>query len=301
MNETVHPPSDDSDPFARAREQAAGLGRAGDPVAEYPLAMPTKPEQTAPSKDRNAYKATERRVTRAADAEFADDLEGAMVMRDLTPFLRAQSAMEQPGVSSAEKLEKVRSLTEYQYLLAHFILQRSDDEPYMRQFWKSATTLAEKAGKSEQDITRLRIGVLSTVATVKALDALGYQPELAHPDQDAYDAVDVWTSNHQALQVKGAGRELEVYRTDDVEYPAVRTDRAGQGVRMISAGSSERLEQDLAKFATKVDRISAREGRPVEGLFVRIPYGRINHATGQPDQVLLSELRQYLEPTELAA
>jgi hypothetical protein len=270
-------------------------------VVEYPEAMPVKPDPSAPSKERNAYKSAERRAVNSA-TEYEQDLEGAMVMRDLTPFLRGQSAMEQPGVSHEEKMDKVRSLTEYQYLLAHFVLERSGDDVYMRRFWKSAVTIAEKAGKSADNITRLKIGVLSTVATIKALDSLGYEPELAHPEQDAYDAIDVWTGEHKALQIKGAGSELEVYRTDQVDFPAVRLDGSGESVKLISTSSTERLEKDLAKFATKVDNVSAREGRPVEGLFIRIPYSRIDHATGEPSAALVEELRQYLqEPQEMAA
>ena len=173
----------------------------------------------------------------------------------------------------------------------------------MRQFWESAQTLAEKAAKDADSIKRLRVGILSTVASMKALDALGYKPELAHPEQDAYDAIDMWTGDHQALQIKGSSgyhQQLEVYRTDTVEFPAVRLDHEGKPVKMISTGSAGRLERDLAKFATKVDDISVREGRDVEGLFIRIPYARINDATGQPSPDLLEELRLKLEQHDAA-
>ncbi len=301
MSESLPQPNRAERAFAQARDLAAELGRPGDPVTEIPLAMPTRPGSTAPSSERNAYKNIEEGVTKRVADIFDNDVEGAMVMRDLAPFLRGQSAMNQEGVEHKDKMAKVRGLSDYQYLLTHFVLERSDDEAYMRRFWQSAETLAKKDGKSEQNVTQLRVGILSTVATIKALELLGYEPELAHPAQDAYDAIDVWTGARKALQVKGAGDQLQVYRTEDVGFPAVRVKESGQPAKMISTGSTQRLEGDLYKFAAKVDQVSEREGRPVEGLLVVIPYSRINHATGEPSTHLIEELRFTLAESDYDA
>jgi hypothetical protein len=176
-------------------------------------------------------------------------------------------------------------------LLTNFALNNIEDAEGMKAFWESLFTTADKAGN--HDIAaRIKTGVLSTVATMKCLEAIGAKPALSHPREDAYNAIDIFAGG-RAIQVKRGHRgEKMLYTTDDLDFPGPEIVNEDGSVSHFSAEIDRGAEQDLMTFRRKVADYSRDIGHEVKGYFIRLPYDKIEPDTGKPTEELIAQVRQ---------
>src|SRR3989344_239822 len=107
-------------------------------------------------------------------------MEGVEVLFGSQSFLLLQRKMNKERHGSRPWIEiqkDLRDMTEYQFLLTHFILVNGEDKDLLNNFWKTMEVLAERTG-ALVELNNLRRGQISQVAVHKIMESLGSQPKL---------------------------------------------------------------------------------------------------------------------------
>ena len=108
--------------------------------------------------------------------------------------------------------------------------------------------MAEDAGLlNSYDINKR--GILSQVAIFKTLEELGYTPELSHPKEDAFNAIDVWIEADKPLQVKSSKNKeaVMVVNTDKIAFPGIVVDQNGVE-KHINSHMMHKVQRFLARL-----------------------------------------------------
>ena len=134
--------------------------------------------------------------------EYPNQIEGIEVLFGLPEFLRTQADINKQKqekshhLSQPEVKQQFKNLTEYQFLMTHFILQNSNDKAFLSDFWNILEKIGGQMGNL-RDVHTQRNGVLTQVAVYKILEQLGERPRLSHPDEDAFEAIDLWVAGEK--------------------------------------------------------------------------------------------------------
>lgn len=227
-------------------------------------------------------------------AEFPDQLEGVEVLFAVRRMLEQQRVLDERREDPDYRAEReqYRDLTESQFLFTHFLVSNRKDKEMLGRFWVIAERVA-KGLHALPNLNRLRRGLLSQVAAHATLDALGLNPMLSHPDEDAFRSVDLWAGTRTAVQVKGS-MEVErpaVLTADTLAFPHIQTKHRSQR-RAYSA----KLFHDSQRFRAKLQQYATQTGRALEGFLLVIPYSKIDFITGKPAEELVEFFRTNLPP-----
>ncbi len=251
------------------------------------------PKYQAP--DANGRKKYERQLETAAKIlakSYPDQLEAITIFTNLPAILEAGDKVDDSSLHNKRKLPLYRELTEYQYLLTHFALENADKPEVMQNLWSVAGNMAARMDKSK-DFQARKAGALTAAAAHHLFSTLGKQPELSHPDEDAFDAIDLWVEDeHSAVQImKSDAEEVTISRTDDVLYPGI----AVEGDQVSQHFSVNSPVDKALRFRTKLAHYAQEHSQPVEGYFLQIPYSQIDSQTGVPSPVLVEQMRAKLD------
>lgn len=234
---------------------------------------------------------------------FQEELEGVEVLFGIRDFLRKQRTVaalqeewkrgEGPELSDEVRMNLFRELTEYQFLFTHYILFNSTNKKFMEIFWQAAETMAVRAGFLKE-FKDLRAGQISQVAVFKILEQLGRKPKLSHPEDDAFRAIDLWTEDHEAFQIKGWQEDVPaVVESDHVSFPAASVDEPAQSQRTYYHTVDLMRKHDL--FRAKVERYGRHIGRKIRSYFFVVPYPKIDPVTGEPSAELVDFFREEMK------
>jgi len=169
--------------------------------------------------------------------QFPDQLQAIAVISEIGSVIRTQDKLQRHERMSPRELEDAfRDLTEYQFLITNFALHNIDNMEAMREMWSALFKVSEKMGGAET-VAKLKTGVLSTVATMKCLEAMGAKPALSHPDDDAFRAIDINLAGTRAVQVK-RGYETDdriLFTTDEADFPGAEFQNEDGSINHVSA------------------------------------------------------------------
>lgn len=225
---------------------------------------------------------------------YPDQLEGVEVLFGIRDFLKKQKEFEKEGDSwSLEKRkERFRDFTEYQFLFTHFILLNNHDREFMDLFWKASFAMAERMA-AVREFNILRRGQVSQVAVYKIIDSLGKNPKLSHPSEDAFNAIDLWTEDNQAIQIKGWKEEVPaVINSDVAAFPAIEVD----GTKKTSLFNSVEYFKSKDKiFKAKIKKYGKKIGRDISGYMLAVPYSKIDFVTGEPAPELVEFFKKEIK------
>ncbi len=229
------------------------------------------------------------------EMDYPDQLEAVEVMFGLQDFFAANAqlydARERGDRDEAKRL--VQEITQFQFLISHFVELQSGDKEYLEKFWSTAERLAGHTG-NVRTMPALRRSVVSQVATYKAFAQIGGNPHWSHPKEDAFNAIDLWGADDEVVQVKGTrDGEMAVYETDTIGFPGVTLDENGQASHF-----STQTEKSLNQFRAKVNSYSRQIKRPLRGYMVQIPYSKIDFVTGEPAPEAVEMIRQHVESSK---
>lgn len=232
------------------------------------------------------------------EEKYPEQLEGVVALFELTPFLETSKELEKrSGKTHEERMEMFENETRYLFLLTHFIASNSHNKEFLNVFWRTARGVARRAGektaKKEKNLKRLRglrRGVLSQVATLKTLEALGAKPKLSNPKEDAFYAIDLWTDEKSAVQIKSGGKELLITETDKVGFPGVEIEKGDE----IHHFDSRYFSRELRKFRAKLSRYQSIIKKKIKGYLIFVPYTQFDPVTGQPNKELIDSMRKKL-------
>lgn len=84
-----------------------------------------------------------------------------------------------------------------------------DDKEFMNLFWKVNSITADGMGKLRK-LNILKKGLLNQVAAYKVIEALGKKPKLSHPNEDAFNAIDLWTEKKRPFRLRVGVKKYRV-------------------------------------------------------------------------------------------
>ncbi len=220
------------------------------------------------------------RIKKVYEEEYPDQLEGVVALFELTPFFEIQKEIEgRSRKTREERTNMFKDLTQYQFLLTHFIAGNGRNKEFLSTFWQAAEKAAEKT-KNLKNLHILRKGVLSQVAIFKTLEALGAKPKLSHPKEDAFYAIDLWTDEKSAVQIKGVrDGEPSVIETDKIGFPGAEIEREN-----VIHHFDSHLSEKLQKFKAKLSRYQSVIKKKIRGYFITVPHAEFDFITGQPSE-----------------
>jgi hypothetical protein len=221
------------------------------------------------------------------EQKYPEQLMGVTTLFEIVPYLKQTEELEY-GLPHEQKMKLIENCTQDAFLLTHFVASNSDDKEFLRLFWSAAEKMAKDAGHLNS-LNRLRKGILSQVAVKKIFAALGFNPRLSHPKEDAFHATDLWTEGGEAIQVKGHREGPAVVPTDTVSPVGVQVkDRNGE--RHFDSF----LSNEMQKFRLRIDRYGKTIHRDIKGYLVRVPYSEFDAVTGEPTQKIIDFIRDEL-------
>ncbi len=223
--------------------------------------------------------------------KYSNQLEGVESLFELAPFLLLSKKISNKEIDDREERKKAyEELTQYQFLLTHFISINSRDKDFLNIFWETARGIAEKTGcLKEFNITKR--GIITQVATYKIFEELGENPKLSHPKEDAFRSIDLWTDENHAVQVKSSYEdEIKIVETDEITFPGVQIEENSR----IKQFSSNHF-QEAQKFKAKVKDYEKISNKKLDGYFIVIPYSKVDFITGEPSKELIEFVRDNLK------
>ncbi|MDP3963139.1 MAG: hypothetical protein Q8Q39_01445 [bacterium] len=231
------------------------------------------------------------------ETRYPDQLEGVEVLFGLPDYFKSQELLAKIPHSTPEQFEQevapaIEDCTEFHFLVTHFLLSNSNDKEFLSRFWTTLEDLAKASGDLKQTQI-MRRGVVTQVAVQKVFEALGEHPQLSHPQEDAFRAVDLWADTDHAVQVKGTSHAKDggIWSTDEMALPAVRIrDQDGSERHYSSHYTAE-----ANRFRLKISRYGKQIGRNLKGYFIVVPYQKIDFVTGEPDPGFVEEVREALK------
>ena len=118
--------------------------------------------------------------------------------------------------------------------------------------------------------------------------------KLSHPDEDAFNAIDLWTESGQALQIKGWNeKKPAIIKTDTIAFTAIQID--GGNKKSVLFNSTEYVKSKNVLFRAKIKNYGNKIGKDISGYMLMIPYSKIDFNTGEPTPELIEFFRQKLK------
>ncbi len=212
--------------------------------------------------------------------------------------LSAEKQLKGHYLKGNERRKKIKELTEYQYLLTHFIAHNNKRKKELDEFWALLEEMASASQKSFE-LKTMRQGVLGQVAIFLSLNKLGFHPRLAHPNLDMMEKIDLQIPESSSqeeidIQIKSSRRLIspEIFSSQNI-YPS-SVEIQGQKNNIIDFASQHFAEENK-EFQIKIEEYKKKKKEDVKAYLVAIPYQDIDHSTGTPSPQLVSFLKEHLQ------
>lgn len=197
-----------------------------------------------------------------------------------------------------EKRERIdprdfQDLTEYQFLIAHFVFTNRKNDEELIKFWMICNNIAD-TGRKKEVLNQLRSGIIGQVATARLLEESGANPSLSHPAEDAFKGIDLWANQgEEAFQVKGYNKtkKVHIFESDEISFPAVKTVMQKGGEDVYFNGDEYNFLK-FPSFRIKISQYRKLTGRNFKGFLVLMPRAGINRATGEPAPELVEQFKK---------
>lgn len=219
------------------------------------------------------------------DIKYVDEIEKELIL-----------SKEQKKKIEPEKLkEMMRDLTRWQFLVTH-LLSQNQDKSFAISFWSEIGTIHKLF--SDRPLRGRKKGIIGQVGVYKTLKKFGLQPQIAHPDEDAFEKMDLSISlptAEAAIQTKYTERVKQpLVIKDDVDYPSVFLEKIDKETYI----SHYDIEQ-MMRLCESCRKKSARTGKKIEALYLAIPEGSFDPDSGEPTEEFLKqiepEIKKYLK------
>ncbi|MFA6407594.1 MAG: hypothetical protein WCV80_02710 [Candidatus Paceibacterota bacterium] len=223
----------------------------------------------------------------AYEERFPQMHESIEATTGMVSFLEAQkevSAIKKAGETVPGK--SYIDLTEYQFLFTHFIDSSGAEPELLTHFWKSGAAIAEKLNTQKQ-FEQTKQGLLTQVATLKVFKALGLNPKLSHPKEDAYNAIDLWANESDAIQVKSSKENpVEIIETDTMSFPAVEMGNTFYSSKQFD--NAQRLKAKVAAYGKQLHK-------HINAYLIEIPLSEVDIITGEPSPNLIKTISEKMD------
>lgn len=238
---------------------------------------------------------------------FPDQLEGIEILFGARDFFKKSYEV---SVSKDRNIRINKSeylnLTEYQFLFTHFIMNNNHDQEFMGLFWTAMEKAAESV-RARSRVQALRRGILSQVTVAELLKMNNEPARLSLPKEDAFNAIDLWSYEDTAIQIKGVvdnngntetePAKLEIIEVDPnkvgVQFPAVESCTLDKNLetKNITYYNTD-LQDEINKFRFKIGEYSRQKGIKINSFVIVIPYSLIDQTTGKPTPELIKQFNE---------
>lgn len=219
-----------------------------------------------------------------------EDPEGVELMSKIVDFFnnekRFQKEREMP-----KKMDLLKKMTEFTAAWTQYVHEHSSDRKHLEMYWRQLEYVA-RAEDSERTYAMSRSGVRTQVATMKIFEALGLNPHLSQPHEDAYQKIDMWVEDQTAVQIKteSGGNDVEIVETDTATPLHIEVSAHGESARVSALG-----EEEISKFRIKLNSYANAIGKEsLRGIFIVIPKRQIDPITGEPSVQLVKSVERKL-------
>ena len=241
-----------------------------------------------------------RKKRRKYENEYPDQLEGITILFGLKDFFETQRTLQEGVYSGRDKKEFAKEkeeLTQFHFLISHFVELNSNNKPFMKNFWHTLEHLSHRID-FRHEFDALKASTLTQVAVYKIFQELECNPRWAIPKEDAFHGIDLW-ADKDPVQVKGTKRNKpSVYEVDAVSFPGVEAK-----IQRVAGhyNSSTFLESQI--LHGKWEEYAKVIGRSLKGYVIQVPYSEIDGDTGDPSSDLVETVRSALadKPEKKAA
>lgn len=229
--------------------------------------------------------------------EYPDQLEGVEALFGFKDVLNSDRKLREGEVLAEERGKIFEELTQYQFLVSHFIKENTENREFLELFWEALKEISKPDNLREYNI--YRHGILTQVATFKIFEKLGDHPVMSHPKEDAFKSIDMWVGE-DAIQIKGDAKatKLEVVEVKDggvVAVPGVLVDSNNK-----SRYFTNEMFSKILKFKIKFEEYKKMLGKEsMKAYFVVIPFSMIDPVTGEPSDELVDEVKEKISQFEV--
>lgn len=219
--------------------------------------------------------------------EFPDQLEIIQAIADLPRYLDVCTQLDIHAEKGKQRQKLIREKAEFHFLLTHLVCS-IQDRKILAHVWNAMDRIAQ-AQKKTREYVYGRAGILSQVATYKIFQQLGLHPELSHPSEDQYNAVDLWQES-SPVQVKSG---------KDDKPLLVKVDRLGPTHIAIQGEEGQQrignwVLQDIEHFTAGLQAYEKSTGQHVTGYLLELPKSSYDKVTGQPSEDIVQFVRKQL-------
>jgi hypothetical protein len=221
-------------------------------------------------------------------SEFPEEIEGVTVIFEFVNFLNNGAYLKNNIERTPRRDQVFQELTEYQFLLTDFIRFNRDDKEFLNLFWIALENIA-KQKEALQKLHSLRRSILSQVAVYCILEKLGKKPSIAHPAEDAFHAIDLWSDKeNQAIQIEGTPAESPfIIETSEIGFPSVVIDGTKKQQKYFSTETATKFQ----KFKLKLDAYGREIHKDLKGYLLVVPYSKFDFVTGEPSDDIVEFMR----------
>jgi len=224
--------------------------------------------------------------------EYPEELETLEAFFGIAALLALQKKIETDGrekfrtMDEKERRQFFMNLTEYRFLITHFIIENNDKPETLEKFWQFALGVAQVT-ETPQIFERLKRSTLAQVAGFKILEAIGKKPKLATPEDDALKAIDIRIVGEETIQIAGTVRGRKLREARKVAIPALKIEGDADQFFSTNMGENTDILADIGKLPRKA-----------KGYDMSIPYAEIDSITGKPSEGLINFFSRKLNDFE---
>lgn len=220
--------------------------------------------------------------------EQAEIIEAIFDIKDIAEIEKdLTTSKEQKKKIEREKLkDMMRDLTGWHFLVTH-LLSQNQDKSFAISFWSELGEIHKLF--SDRPLRGVRKGIIGQVGVYKTLEKFGLKPKITHPDEDAFEKMDLLISSpavETAIQTKYTKRVKQpLVIKDNIDYPSVLLDKLDSQTYI----SHYDIEQ-MMRLRESCRKKSIRIGKKVEALYFAIPEGSFDPDTGEPSEEFLKQI-----------
>lgn len=236
--------------------------------------------------------------------KFPDQLEGVEIIFGLENYLNDQAIVDsykEEHKSFADIRDKFQSLTEYNFLLTHFIHNNRNDKEFLQKMWAVLEEIAKnRSGRDLDRFHMLQRGTVTQVATQRLFEEAGFRPRISHPAEDAFHAIDLWTDT-AAIQIKGDNNkkaDIVFLETDTIAFPGIEATKEEAKEQAETYHINSYMFQGAQKFHAKLSQYREFMQKDVKGYFLIVPHHKIDFVTGEPSDDMIQLVKERVQ-TEL--
>jgi hypothetical protein len=219
-----------------------------------------------------------------------DQQEGMQAMFEWVPFLKLSAGIKKTeNLNGEQRKQLFVELTQYQYLLTHFIKNNIENREFIKNFWAVLERLAENTNFSSR-FEIIKKGILTQVATYKIFEYLHKHPHLSHPEQDAFEAIDLLTETGDAIQIKSTQTEKPEFIEIDTQVAVGGVeveDKRKKTVANISSHYQYKVQLAGEKMESYINRMNQGGARRVKAFMLVVPMNMVDQITGKPNTELV--------------